>query len=110
MTGRKEETRKMKGLPDNLTDQLLRLQPGQTMVLHFRDTEKAKAARRKIRDFVEEAMREGILSLQISVSFRSSPNGGGMVLVFCEEPITVEVIEVSDTGDPVLREKFEVTL
>jgi len=99
-----------RGLPDNLVDQIIKLEPGQTLVLHFKDSDKAKSVNKKIKYFLQNAVRDGIVSLNLSSSVRSNPSGGAMVMVFCEEPIICEVIESSEEGDPVLRDRFEITL
>ena len=97
------------GIPENLLDQLLKLQPGQTLIFHFPSEDKARSVHRKLKLFSEKATEEGIIKNPISISKRSNPTGGVMVLVFCEAPITVELVEPDDTGEPILRDRFEVT-
>ena len=88
---------------DRLAELISSLEPGQTLAVRFSTLQGAREKKREIASWINKEVESGVLRLQLTVTLRKDPAGGGSVLVHCAEPTIVEIMQPTTEG-------YEITL
>ena len=100
--------RKKKTIPASLEEALMELNAAQCITLTIQSAEQAKSLKRRLNDWIYNAQSEGVISLDLEVKVKPTPDGRANIIINAMPPIEAEIVEVGKEGEINVVKKFNI--
>jgi len=98
---------KIKGQIRDLMEQAVRLEDNQILQLQVPSLSQAKNLMRQLKAARKTLEDEGILDVPLEIR-QEELNGRWLIQIYKERPITVELVEIDETGDAVIKDSYNL--
>jgi len=98
---------KIKGQIRDLMEQAVRLEDNQILQLQVPSLSQAKNLMRQLKAARKILEDEGILDVPLEIR-QEELNGRWLIQIYKERPITVELVEIDEAGDAIIKDSYNL--